>query len=531
MRLTNRFLTAAASVLALGALSSCEDSCNNCNCDTYKIDYIVTSDSLNSPLSEVSSEQTVIIKGSNLSTTSEVYLVDSVGTAYSVPLNPVYVTDNNIIITLDCDANSVSTEKLVLVSKGGCRQEYAINKPVPAPSIKMLYSEFAADGDTIRIYGSSFISEPENKDTLKVWFYDVNNNPVYAKYQIANNNCELLIEVPAGVADSKQIGVKNSHGESISKFLFRDKRNIFLDFDNILASADHGALDTFSYDWSEAVKSGSLANDYATMKEKMGGKLPFGPTGDGDYYAAITNAPGFAFSSDQMLFYCPYSQGMPDTVNLMKPFTGQSIDNLVLKFEMYVPEVAPCASFFSIVFSAYATEDDKNPAKCYSVYPDGSCGEFYIRKLTGLDDYDDFYDSKSQTFTCKYSDGVPGAWFHPAAFGSMDEDNGSATVGKGYYTKHGWMTVAIPLSSDYFRYAVYAKGITTSDIYKACSTLKERDLCNMLIFNEDGQYQKALKSELGQLFFMGMDNFRIVPDDGNGARFTKYYGASSEYPY
>lgn len=530
MKLKNKFFAVATALpLMMGGLASCEDSCNNCNCDAFVIDYVASSDSL-SQLSQLSSEQTVVIKGSGLSMTKEVYLVDSVGTQYFVALNPTMVTDNNIIITLDCDANLISTEKLLLVSSGGCRREYAISKPVPAPSIKLFYSEFVPDGDTLRVFGSAFIDDKAAKDTLKVWFQDAAGNPIYVdSFKIEHDGTELLIPVPAGVANSTPLTVQNSHGTGVSPMLFRDSRNIFLDFDTEIASDWRGAMDTFAFAWNPDLATD--AEKYQGILNAIGGF----PKGCNGYYNAMTTSDAWQFTTgENQIFMCPATEDPTKPQrNLLGDFIGYNIESLVLKFEVYVPEAIPYASNMYIIFTEYGSE----LADGLSHY--GNSNSYIPRDYTKNGSAgDDFTEGETAKIACITGKGVPAAWFHPGSF-NIDEDGGSATVDKPFYTEHGWMTVTIPLSSDVFKYAVSDRSITTTDNYLSCGHLAVTDFYNFYMNTDDDKsFQKSSNkkrglADLGNSIFVAFDNFRIVPDDQGGARFSKYYGVTSgsKYPY
>ena len=297
MRIKYGFFASVAS-LALGAglFSSCEDQCVGCQCDSFVVDRVVNADSMDVALTELSSNTTVVIVGSGLSTANGVYLVDAKNNRHSVYVNPTFVTDNAIVVTLDSDADNMRTESLLVTSSGGCERYVELAKPVPAPSIKMFYSEFVPDGDTLRIAGSAFLSVPGDK--LEVFFYDKNDEPISAKYEKAHGDNELLVVVPEGVADSKPVTVKNQFGECTSSMLFRDTRNIFLDFDNVVASNMHGALEPFTKEWTSYVKENAKYALYEDILAAMGGEMPKECNG---YYAAITSTgDGFGFKEDEM---------------------------------------------------------------------------------------------------------------------------------------------------------------------------------------------------------------------------------------
>lgn len=545
MKLKNKILAASFALpIALGSmLVSCEDSCNNCNCDSFTITSVCDADSVNTPLKELYSQETVVIRGTGLSTTREVYLQDSTGAMYFVALNPALITDNTIIITMDCDANMISTDKVVLVSNGGCKVEYAINKPVPAPTLKMFYSEFVPAGDTCRILGSALISDELNRDTLKVWFQADGGQPVYVnEYTIDHDNTELRFAVPEGVQNCSYLYMKNSHGQTKSSIMFRDTRNIFLDFDTKIGSDWRGSMTLDNTGWNTAAIGTNIDTYNEILAKVLGGSFPKGC--NGLYNAVTVTTASNDFSTNSAILLAPKIQGEAKSdTSLLGQFRNDEISNLCLKFEVYVPEQLRFGSYFYIVFGAYGAEDVTMCQETYGRY--AICEAGHLRGITGngqknanpnLGSFN--YDDANAVLTCHQSQiGVPAAWFHPGAFAEYDESAGGGSIKitpeKSFYTKHGWMTVAIPLSSDYFKYSPKDMGIMTTDNYKACHTLEPKDFYTMFIHTDSDVCQADLKTPYGNICYVGFDNFRIVPDDGGGVRFTKYNGATSGsvYPY
>lgn len=536
-------LLIAAMPIAMGSLmTSCEDSCNNCNCDSYKIDYIVSADSLDKSLSQLYSEETVVIKGTGLSMTKEVLLVDTANVEYSVPLNPTMITDNNIIITLDCEANMISTSSIRLRSNGGCEVTYLIDKPIPAPSIKLFYSEFVPEGDTLRVYGTAFLHAPELNDPMQLWFQDENGKVVNVEnFEIAHDNTELLIPVPAGVPDNSRLYLKNSHGESVSPMMFRDTRNIFLDFDKTMASDWHGSMDTLSYAWqadyynADEIKRDAYDQIFERIKVNSPETNNF-PKGCNGYYTALTTSDAWVYTTgENQIFYCQKTQDETAAPrNLLGVFQAENLERLVLKFEVYVPESLPFGSNMYVMFTAYGSEITGE--SCKAVYPAYACDDHYIPRnfsTNGTENTDYFYDGESQIYCFNSNFGVPGAWFHPGSY-LMNEVAGTMEMDKPFSTAHGWMTVAIPLSRDNFKYAIKDRSIATTDLYQSCRTLSANDFYNFYINTDDDKgMQKKVPGAIGNNMFVGFDNFRIVPEDQGGARFDKYTGvkAGSKYPY
>lgn len=516
MRTKYGFFASVAS-LALGFagfFSSCEDECVNCNCDAFVVDYVVNADSMDVQLSELTANSTVVIIGSGLSSTNAAYLVDADNNMYSLPLNPTFITDNAIVVTLNSDGNNASTTQILLSSSTGCSVYYDINKPVPAPSVKMFYSEFVPDGDTLRIAGNAFLDFPG--DPVQVSFFNEKGEEIPAEYKIANNNAELLVVVPKGVADSKPVKIKTHFGETLSPMLFRDTRNVWLDFDKQLASDHHGALDTFSYDWVPSIKSNAAFVYWTDMVEAMGGKMP---TPCSDYYAVLTTPTTYDFTTDELIYFTPYSQGLGET-NLLGEFTSYDLNQLVLKFEVYVPSAVPLGQWLYCVFSHYGSED--KTLCTYDTYG------FFSRDLTNVPGWDPDNHSCEEDYY-----GVPAAWFNPVILSIDDSKDPAVTsLGKAFDTRDRWMTVAIPLTDDNFRYNVSVYNLPTTDLMKSCGHLTKNDFGNFMMQVECTGFQTQV-AKFGGHCFIGLDNFRIVPDDGGGVRFSKYYGATpaSKYPF
>lgn len=507
-----------ASVAALTAFfSSCEDKCVNCNCDAFQVDYVDNVDSTGVALSELSAGATVIIHGSGLSTTTGVFLVKD-NDWYPVDFNPNYVTDESVIVTLTSAADNMRTDQLVLRNAGGCDRWVELAKPVPSPSIKMFRSEFVPEGGTLRIAGNAFLSV--GGDELEVFFFDENDEPIKAEYEVKNDSKELLVKVPAGVADSKPVLVKNQFGECYSSMLFRDRRNIFLDFDNTIASDLHGALDTFSTEWNDFVKSSSKFDKFEAMKTTLGGM----PNGCDGYYAVITTPTEFGFNTDEMIYYTPYSQGQEEKSLMGQWENEMDLDKMVLKFEVLVPKEIPLAQWFYIVFSAYGSEDDL----CTEKYKKPvNCG-FFSRDMTNLNSW------VEETQSCEgKGDGTAGAWLNMVTLSVDESESPSATVKDPFHTDGDWMTIAVPLTSAYFRYNISKYNMVTNANFISCGQLTKRDMYNMLLHAEGGGAQDKTTPEFAGKFFVAFDNFRVVPDDNGGVRFSKYYGATaaSKYPF
>ena len=545
------------------ATGDCSDSRHTC--ESFKITEIVSPDSSSVALSELTSIGNVVIKGSSLTLTREAYLVDSQGTRYVISLNKNYITDDKIIVSLKSAADEIPTQSLVLVSEFGCTAEYQIGKPVSAPEISRFYCEFVPDGGVLRVAGANFRESLPAKDTLKVWFEEANiltgtpNGKRYAvarnNVKIANNGKELLITIPSGIPNSTKLAVSNSQGTAYSSMFFRDTRNVWLDFDSEETSAgdENGALQAYNSSTNNSGKrawrtSEALSGtDYSIILTRIGGSFPAGCGNDVDsranQYGVLATSQGQGyFNKSGYIYYAPYSMGLAEK-DLLGIFKNRDLNDLVLKFEVYVSPELPWYSYAYLVFSAYgcdATDENTRISyleKYYDLDIDNDIipGRFSrdLTSNTRLKLGQNRRSDDGESFVCNVACGTPGAWFHPGS-AEVIEEMGCINSANPFSTE-GWMTVSIPLTSGdggNFAYNISNYGFPCSySKGKHCGPLNKTDFCNFYIEVEDIDLQK--KAGEGNLMFLAVDNFRIVPEDNGGTRFSKYDGAieSSKYPY
>lgn len=535
-------------------MTSCEDTCTGCDCAGFVVDKIVSSDSLDTGLGQLTSNTTVVVLGSGLSTVSQAYFIDAKENTYDIFLNPAYITDNSIIITLDSDADFKPTNRLVLKSKNGCEIVMNIEKPVPAPVVQRFRSEFVQAGDTLRIAGTAFL--PTTTTPITVTFYKENGDSINLvsglaqnessskvaddskdKVRIKNDNKELLVEVPEGVADSKPIRVTTEFGTNLSPILFRDSRNIFIDFDTPTKTPVnfHGSMSLDgtpdAMQWDAAVFEKGNEPLYTEMLNKMGGKFPKPCSGK---YSAQTHAvsPGDYMDFDNIIAYLQYKD-YQTTNNLLGQFETEDLNNLVLKFEMLIPEEAKFGDVFYIIFSASKTEME-DMRLVLAAYPWASASNWHPRDLTAGNGVD-----TKEGWTCDLSiigdsekAGLPAAWFHPGKldWSAQPAFKYSYTEASEYHTEGEWLTVAIPLNRRNFNAPVSTHGFTTIESIVACGELAKTDFYNFFI-SVDGCF--TAKGHGNKFFYVAFDNFRIVPSDGGGTQFTRFDGVdpSAKYPY
>jgi hypothetical protein len=156
----------------------------------------------------------IAIVGEDLGTTKELWFNDQRAT-----LTPTYITNKTILVSVPSTVPKVVTNKMRFVFRDGKEllHDFAVN--VPKPVINSIKSEYVPEGGTAVIYGDFFFT------------------PVKVKFQgdvegvvTSVEKTQLTVTVPKG-ANSGAISVTTNFGTGKSNFLFRDDRNVLLDFD------------------------------------------------------------------------------------------------------------------------------------------------------------------------------------------------------------------------------------------------------------------------------------------------------------
>ena len=471
------------------ALSSCDD---DCGCDPV-IRHILPADAAakDSLIVGANSQENIIIVGENLASVTGVFF-DNVPAL----LNPAFRTDNYIILQIPEVA--ASTHFITLITAQGRRvtENFMIN--IPPPEIKMFYSEFVEYGDILRVSGRFFFNP-------RVFFYDENDNLVEALVD-TKGSTELFITVPGEATHSKPIIVETSSGATESRILFRDRRNIFIDFDSYTA-ANSGTMEV----GASVGTPGGL--DYRPVwKEELGYLLPDGfalPRGCDGLYDQINKIDAFGVGN-----YINYQVVWRDDPKpLVGEFSNRDIRDLVLKFEVFTPKAHPINGIYaSIAFP-----------------PRRNGGAFtYGRDRSSSDDP---------------AISVPGTWFCPfeADIDRTNPDSWTWRIGERvktpFYTdweelghKGQWMTVSIPLST--FMWNTSRMSITTSMAQdfgvnfpfpttawnKELTKNWDKDMGEFLFMWEPENWSSS--GQVGRFLFF-VDNFRVVPDDGGGVQYGK----------
>ena len=155
----------------------------------------------------------IAIVGDNLADTREIWFNDQKAT-----LNPSYITDKTILVNVPSTVPSTVTNKIRFVFGDGSELLHDFSINIPAPVIAGTKCEYVPDGGTMVLYGDFFF-EP------KVYF------PGDLQGEIVSlSKTEIQVKVPDG-AEPGNVVVKTNFGAAKSGFLFRDNRNVLLDYD------------------------------------------------------------------------------------------------------------------------------------------------------------------------------------------------------------------------------------------------------------------------------------------------------------
>ena len=157
--------------------------------------------------------QTIAIQGSNLGSVRAVMFND-----VTVIPSPVYVTDNNIIITVPDTAPKEVTNKVTLVTASGEKVSADFNVVLPPPEITALYNEFGIPGEENKVLGNYFF--------------------LITKVLVGSTEAEIVSFTDSEVtfvmpqdATTSTVTVVGAGGESTSTFRIHETEGRLINFD------------------------------------------------------------------------------------------------------------------------------------------------------------------------------------------------------------------------------------------------------------------------------------------------------------
>lgn len=208
-------------LFTIGVLFSCEDSPSRFDgydggtpvvryvrpCDVAASDSLLASAFLGSQ---------VAIIGDQLAGVNAIYFNDQ-----KAILNPEYVTNKSIIVTVPNGIPSVKEDIIKLCTKKDTII-YNFETKVPSPTVNSMDCEYVGDGKTAIINGLYFVND--GAKPLEVYF----SNNLKAEILSSNLN-KITVKVPSG-AQPGPVTVKSVYGTTVSTLWFRDNRNIIANF-------------------------------------------------------------------------------------------------------------------------------------------------------------------------------------------------------------------------------------------------------------------------------------------------------------
>lgn len=486
MKLRNRLFSTALASLAVagGFLTSCEDDCVDCKCNMQVTDVVDAYDTDNA-LTSLRFDRTVIIRGEGLGSASYIEMIDGDGNVdTTLYLRPTYVTNNAIIVKLQGRASTINSSELRVYSKS-CKEPLSLVMECSGdPAIKGFFSEFVPLGGTLEIAGDYFYGTDSNP--LEVFFEDENGDRHKGDI-VESTKTSIKVNIPYETKNGSRVWVKTPIGEVQANVLLNDDSKVFLNFEEgcTAGGGRYGAVKDGAY-MSGATQSFPLSEV---------------PAGTGNY-GALTNNDGWSWQ-DYNTLSVECNERIEEnsnwgTKNLLDFSTDQNTlpaydynnNNYVLKFEVFVPANKPINHGFIFAFSELGAESGES-------YCGGS---FYCwNYLVKADE-----------------DALPAAIvLFDRNTVTVDADNQpSVSTGgaKGFTTDGKWMTVALPLTSEYFHVACHASGIFAKLAdRKSSGDLEATDFYNLWIFPDPNDGTHVTKD-----YFIAFDNFRIVEENGSG---------------
>ncbi|MGQ1889677.1 glycan-binding surface protein [Thermophagus sp. OGC60D27] len=197
---------------------SCENDDNN---KVPKIKYIRPVDALKSDslLASASMGQTIAIIGSDLEQVVTIIFND-----VEAKLNPVYVTDQSIIVTIPSTIPEEISNSITFLTSSGNQVVYDFEISIPSPQISSISCEWAPEGSVATLYGSYFF--PTADGSINVVF------PGNIQADVLEFDSEgIIFTVPSGVVKGS-ITVTNDFGTGRSEFIYKDDTGIFINGEN-----------------------------------------------------------------------------------------------------------------------------------------------------------------------------------------------------------------------------------------------------------------------------------------------------------
>ena len=285
------------------------------------------SDSL---LVEAAPQTSICLVGSNLKSIQQMYFNDK-----KAVLNTSYITDNTLFVQIPSDIPDEVSDKIYMITQAHDTLTYDFHVVIPAPVVTAMKNEWVKVGEDAVITGQYFIDDPNQP--LTVTFTGISNS-ISVKVPAENfksiTRSQLVFTVPEG-AEEGQIEVASVYGKGLSKFYFRDSRNLITNFD--------GATDVVPQGWN-------IAATYSDVNGVDGKYVQLGPK----------ETEGGWVEELKLPFWCGNWNGDPMSITsgpgipLRNFLDFSDWQNMSFKMELYIPKSNPwSAGAMQILFVNY----------------------------------------------------------------------------------------------------------------------------------------------------------------------------------
>ena len=285
------------------------------------------SDSL---LVEAAPQTSICLVGSNLKSIQQMFFNDK-----KAVLNTSYITDNTLFVQIPSDIPDEVSDKIYMITQAHDTLTYDFHVVIPAPVVTAMKNEWVKVGEDAVITGQYFIDDPNQP--LTVTFTGISNS-ISVKVPAENfksiTRSQLVFTVPEG-AEEGQIEVASVYGKGLSKFYFRDSRNLITNFD--------GATDVVPQGWN-------IAATYSDVNGVDGQYVQLGPK----------ETEGGWVEELKLPFWCGNWNGDPMSITsgpgipLRNFLDFSDWQNMSFKMELYIPKSNPwSAGAMQILFVNY----------------------------------------------------------------------------------------------------------------------------------------------------------------------------------
>lgn len=225
-----------AALFVAPALVSCDDDDDNNDGADPVVRYFRTTyaEKADSMIVAGSLGQVIAIIGENLSNVTAIKFNDREAT-----LNPCYITNTALIVTIPSGIPTEITNKVYMTSKNGNTTEFDFEAAIPAPVISNLSSLVFAEGQTLTFTGNFFVETPEQP--IKV------NFPGGASVEVTSPNYRTIrCEVPEGAAQTGSVSISTAYG--VTNYMYKVNDIYGATVDNMYANMDDKNLEIWCSD-------------------------------------------------------------------------------------------------------------------------------------------------------------------------------------------------------------------------------------------------------------------------------------------